>query len=55
MVFLASTDLIDPKEALKSVKTLGMVFFILVLGHIGSQGAVIGPVAVVPGIRGSLP
>ena len=41
-VFLASTDLIDPKEAPKSVKSLGMVFLILVLGHIGSQGAVMG-------------
>ena len=40
MFFLASTDLIDPKEAPKSVKSLGMVFLILVLGHIGSQGAV---------------
>ena len=40
MFFLASTDLIDPKEAPKSVKSLGIVFSILVLGHIGSQGAV---------------
>ena len=40
MFFLASTDLIDPKEAPKSVKSLGIVFLILVLGHIGSQGAV---------------
>ena len=45
MVFLASTDLIDPKEAPKSVKSLGIVFLILVLGHIGSQGAVEGSLA----------
>ena len=40
MFFLVFTDLIDPKEAPKSVKSLGMVFFILMLGHIDFQGAV---------------
>ena len=41
---MASTDLIDPKEVPKIVKSLGMVFSILVLGHIGSQEAVIASI-----------